>query len=849
VKKLFAPLALFVVLCCASTAFAQNSNTIVRFHFYRGATVIGDVDVELFNQDKPVTVANFLRYVEGGFYKNLWLYRCVPGLVVQAGGYWSATPQSAVPYRRDFVSYSPNFGSITNEFSVGPRMSNTFGTLAMARLPEQTNSASSEWYLNLKDNSTLLDAVDGGFTVFGRIIGPTNGLDFFNHPSPKLQFIGEIPSAVVTRNPLLNELYFVDVSVLPIATTKPPVVTITSPAQNFKTSNSMIVVTGTATGEPPVTSLLYSIGDRGLTNAPGAASWSIPMEARPGTNLITVSALDSAGRRSVVATRTIFYSAATPLYLTNQGNGTILGATNGQPFEVQRFVTLTAKPAPGYLFAGWSGTYLHSFTKILFPMYSNTFLTATYVTNAFSSVKGTFSGLFFNPDVTYHPGGAITFSVTDQGKVSGKLSLAGRSLPFSGALNPYGEANIPVSVLPLFGVRSNWYVVFTLDVTNRSDQVFGPAEGPGYPYVWNPSSLTGFASKIRVNRLRAGTAANPSAYAGKHTVMVPGSPNAVPLFYVGGIADVSNFVAKLVLRLDPVSQYLWDQFSMETQSALTNTQLTVSAQESNLVPALNLILEGNSIYEPARFAAVALSAETIALKATNPTGDLRTRLNRLLLRDAYPQFIPSPLPLHPEGDSYGTVTVSASGAGKLVGSLADGTPFTAAAAVHTNGMWPLYTGLYGLRGWFFGWVQYDYANPVDDFHGSMRWRKVGPFPGKPYGDGFEIFPSLAGSRYTAATATTRVLDFTNGLVSLNGPRLAAPLTNHVFLATNNTVQNLDTNKLTFTIVKPSGLFSGKVTPVGETRSISFNGVLLPKLNLGTGYYLSTNQSGRVYFGE
>src|SRR6185436_9961607 len=131
--------------------------------------------------------------------------RCVPRFVIQAGGYWCPTPQSAAPYRHDFVPYSPDFGTITNEFSVGPRLSNTFGTLAMARAGGITNSASSEWFLNLNNNSAL-DDVDGGFTVFGRITGSTNALEFFNHPSANLQFLGELPTSVVTRNPHLNEL-------------------------------------------------------------------------------------------------------------------------------------------------------------------------------------------------------------------------------------------------------------------------------------------------------------------------------------------------------------------------------------------------------------------------------------------------------------------------------------------------------------------------------------------------------------------------------------------------------------------------------------------------------------------
>src|SRR5688572_5645985 len=72
---------------------------------------------------------------------------------------------------------------ITNEYSVGRTFSNTYGTIAMARQPTRTNSASSQWFLNLKNNS-FLDSVDGGFTVFGRVIAGTNVLNLFIPPPP-----------------------------------------------------------------------------------------------------------------------------------------------------------------------------------------------------------------------------------------------------------------------------------------------------------------------------------------------------------------------------------------------------------------------------------------------------------------------------------------------------------------------------------------------------------------------------------------------------------------------------------------------------------------------------------------
>src|SRR5438876_3160212 len=76
--------------------------------------------------------------------------------------------------------YVPNFGSISNEFNIGTRMSNIYGTIAMAKAGGDPNSASSQWFFNLGDNSANLDNQNGGFTVLGHLVRGTNVLNIFN---------------------------------------------------------------------------------------------------------------------------------------------------------------------------------------------------------------------------------------------------------------------------------------------------------------------------------------------------------------------------------------------------------------------------------------------------------------------------------------------------------------------------------------------------------------------------------------------------------------------------------------------------------------------------------------------
>jgi cyclophilin family peptidyl-prolyl cis-trans isomerase len=166
--------ALLLLAFPAATTLA-SAGTLAQFR-----TQFGDIDVELYDQDKPVTVRNFIRYAESGAYSNEFFHRCIPKFVVQGGGYTVPDPQSQAAFALTNVTRIQTFPPITNEFNTGQRLSNTYGTIAMAKLPDDPNSATSEWFFNLGNNSTNLDNQNGGFTVFGRVVAGTNLLNFFN---------------------------------------------------------------------------------------------------------------------------------------------------------------------------------------------------------------------------------------------------------------------------------------------------------------------------------------------------------------------------------------------------------------------------------------------------------------------------------------------------------------------------------------------------------------------------------------------------------------------------------------------------------------------------------------------
>ena len=120
-------------------------------------TPLGDIEIELLEDDAPKTVANFLNYIENNRYDKAFIHRSAPGFVIQGGGF--AFIDGAAPEIEAFPA-------VENEFKV----LNTRGTLAMAKLGDQPDSATSQWFINLADNSDL-DSQNGGFTVFARVVG------------------------------------------------------------------------------------------------------------------------------------------------------------------------------------------------------------------------------------------------------------------------------------------------------------------------------------------------------------------------------------------------------------------------------------------------------------------------------------------------------------------------------------------------------------------------------------------------------------------------------------------------------------------------------------------------------
>jgi peptidyl-prolyl cis-trans isomerase B (cyclophilin B) len=124
-------------------------------------TSLGTIKIELFEDKSPITVKNFLSYVDDKFYDGTVFHRVIPDFMVQGGGFEPGMKQKKTK------------DPIKNESGNG--LSNTAGTLAMARTNDP-NSATSQFFINVGDNSRL-DKFGGGYCVFGKVV---DGMDVVN---------------------------------------------------------------------------------------------------------------------------------------------------------------------------------------------------------------------------------------------------------------------------------------------------------------------------------------------------------------------------------------------------------------------------------------------------------------------------------------------------------------------------------------------------------------------------------------------------------------------------------------------------------------------------------------------
>lgn len=155
-KSWFCGLLTAVVLVCGCDEEIKKAKKIER-NMVKLETSMGNIVIELNEQAAPVTVKNFLGYVEEGFYDGTIFHRVMAGFMIQGGGFTAEMVEKQT------------LASIINEAKNG--LKNERGTIAMARTNDP-DSATCQFFINHKDNGPLnyVENIDPGYAVFGKVI-------------------------------------------------------------------------------------------------------------------------------------------------------------------------------------------------------------------------------------------------------------------------------------------------------------------------------------------------------------------------------------------------------------------------------------------------------------------------------------------------------------------------------------------------------------------------------------------------------------------------------------------------------------------------------------------------------
>lgn len=170
---------------------AQTAKPKVKFTTNQGAFTL-----ELEPEAAPKTVANFLKYVRSGHYKNTTFHRVIPGFMIQGGGHLKA------------LGEKPAKAHVENEadLSLAKGLRNTKGTVAMARTMDP-HSAGAQFFVNTVDNPFLdhrsKDARGWGYCVFGRVIEGMEAVETIRNVKTYTQTGPQGPMEAVPVNPVI----------------------------------------------------------------------------------------------------------------------------------------------------------------------------------------------------------------------------------------------------------------------------------------------------------------------------------------------------------------------------------------------------------------------------------------------------------------------------------------------------------------------------------------------------------------------------------------------------------------------------------------------------------------------
>ena len=324
--------------------------------------------------------------------------------------------------------------------------------------------------------------------------------------------------------------------------TVPPVVSITSPTNGKRVTDSLLSISGTAADNVAVAAVYYRLeGGAWAEATTGNAwvNWTAQVRLSPGANTIDVYAVDTSGNSSATATVTVTYAVNVSSTLTVEATGPARFTPNynGAVLQIGRAYTTTVTPGSGYIFTGWMGTVLGqqvltgSTARLSFTMQSNLVLQAEIVPNPFTSVAGSYNGLFTEADRLQGGSGFFALALTDQGAYSAYLLIGGRKTAFAGQFDASGSATKVIAQAGANPLTAS----MSLDLVGNSGLLTGQVRDGQW------------VADLSADRAVFSTRTNPATeYAGSFTLIIPGGAAGNPALPGGyGYATLSVSAAGL----------------------------------------------------------------------------------------------------------------------------------------------------------------------------------------------------------------------------------------------------------------------------------------------------------------
>jgi hypothetical protein len=659
----------------------------------------------------------------------------------------------------------------------------------------------------------------------------------------------------------------------------PPTVSITSPATGAIVTSPTVLVKGTAHDNVGVAAVYYQLINAAVTNdwqlATGTTSWSATVtNLIPGKNTVRAQAFDTSTNVSAIASSVINYAIPVPLTLTIVGGGSVTGATNGKALNLGFPYTLTAVPKPGFKFAGWSGDITTATASVHFNMVSNFSLTATFIDVQKPTLTIT------APKPAQHWSNSV-FNVTGVAKDNfGVASVwvqanGGAWTSSVNSVNGFTNWNVNVGLNP----GANTVRAYAEDAAGN----ISPTNSVNFTYVLSAPVIVQIIgsgklnpnynnSLLQISNTYSMTATALSGYVFSNWTTSYGAviTNAPMLKFVmeSNLDFVANFVPNPFLASAGTYQGLFFDPNGVTQAGsgffsaqvTTAGSFTASFKQGNASHSISgkFSLTGDWSTNAVKSwgnTAISLNLDlpggsTISGGLTNAAWTAQLQSDRAVfsMNNPSPQagkytvVIPgSDSATLPGGNGFGTVVVTSAGGVTLSGTLGDGTKVTPTANESAQGQAPLYVSLYGGNGMLMGWLTFT-NEPNRDIDGVLSWLKPAQAISVVYKAGFTNFDQLiVGSAY-AFNSGERVLNLTDGGVTLEGAGLTQNIINQFTLAPNNVVTGSDKLHLTFTMA--TGLFQGTTTNA-QGKTVSFSGAVLQKQTNGFGQFVNGAQTGSV----